>query len=114
VARKVLFDVDTGCDDATMLLTALADDGIDVVGVSTVFGNTSLENTTRNTVSLLEYVGSKNVPVAKGCARPFNKIQTESSPDDLDNIHGETGLTADLPLVDADEGSWMAATQRSS
>jgi len=59
VARKVLFDVDIGRDDAIMLLTALADDGIDVVGVSTVFGNTSLENTTWNTVSLLEYVGSK-------------------------------------------------------
>jgi inosine-uridine nucleoside N-ribohydrolase len=101
--RKVLFDVDTGCDDATMLLTALAADELDVVGVSTVFGNTTLENTTRNTASILEYAGRGDVPVAEGCARPFNAVQTESSPDDIDDIHGETGLTADLPLVDPED-----------
>lgn len=103
MARKVLFDVDTGCDDATMLLTALTADEVEVVGVSTVFGNAPLENTTQNTLSILEYVGRGDVPVAEGCARPFNAVQTESSPDDIDDIHGETGLTADLPLVDAEE-----------
>jgi purine nucleosidase len=103
VTRNVLFDVDTGCDDATMLLMALSADSLDVVGVSTVFGNAALEHTTRNTCSLLAYVGREDVPVARGCARPFTADETETSPDDLADIHGETGLTADIPLLDADE-----------
>ena len=103
MSNKVLFDVDTGCDDATMLLTALADDGIDVAGVTTVFGNAPLEHTTRNTRAILEYVDRGEVPVAKGCARPFIEQNLDESPDDLAQIHGKTGLTADLPAPETVE-----------
>jgi len=103
MSNKVIFDVDTGCDDATMLLTALADDSLDVVGATTVFGNAPIEHTTRNTRAILEYVDRGDVPVARGCARPFVEQNLDESPDDLEQIHGETGLTADLPAPEAVE-----------
>lgn len=41
--RKVLFDTDLGCDDAVMLAMALGHPAIDVVGLSTVCRNTTVE-----------------------------------------------------------------------
>jgi uridine nucleosidase len=42
-----------------------------LLGISSVFGNASLANTTRNTLSILEAVGRRGVPVYPGAARPF-------------------------------------------
>ncbi|WP_336337475.1 nucleoside hydrolase [Haloarcula brevis] len=94
--RKVFFDTDPGCDDAVMLAMALGHDAIDVVGLSTVCGNTTIENTTRNAHAILE-LGGYDVPVARGCGRPLV--------DDLATaewIHGENGLRGDLPAVDGE------------
>jgi uridine nucleosidase len=42
-----------------------------ILGISTVHGNSSLENTTRNTLSVLEAIGRRDVPVYPGVAKPF-------------------------------------------
>jgi len=96
MSRKVFFDVDPGCDDAVMLAIALGHDAVDVVGISTVCGNTTVENTTRNAHGILE-LGGYDVPVARGCARPLV--------DDLDTaewIHGENGIKGELPETDSE------------
>ncbi|XVH33381.1 nucleoside hydrolase (plasmid) [Haloferacaceae archaeon DSL9] len=87
MTTKLLLDVDPGCDDAIALFVALADESIDVVGVTTVMGNTTIENTTRNALSLLEFVGRTDVPVAKGAARPFSDPLVTA-----EEIHGADGL----------------------
>ncbi|MFB6299195.1 MAG: nucleoside hydrolase [Halobacteriales archaeon] len=92
MAQKLLLDVDPGCDDAVALSVAAASPDIDLVGVSTVAGNTTIENTTRNALAILEYVGADDVPVAKGCHRPLaDELET------AEWVHGPGGLRGDIP-----------------
>ena len=65
--RKVIFDTDIGTDDAVALMALLLADDIDVIGVTTVFGNRPVENTTDNALRMIEFLG-KDVPVYKGCS----------------------------------------------
>lgn len=96
MVRNVLFDTDPGCDDAVMLAMALGHDAIDVVGCSTVCGNSTVENTTRNALAVLEH-GGFDVPVARGCDRPLVDALTTA-----EWIHGEDGLRGDLPEPSAE------------
>ena len=92
MSRKVLLDVDPGCDDAVALGLALASDELDVVGVTTVAGNTTVDNATRNALAVLTLFGRTDVPVAAGCGRPLaHELKT------AEDIHGEGGITGDLP-----------------
>jgi inosine-uridine nucleoside N-ribohydrolase len=83
----VLIDCDPGHDDAIALLLALASPELDVLGVTTVSGNTTLEKTTTNALRVLEFVGRGDVPVAAGAERPLVR-----EPFVADYVHGETGL----------------------
>ncbi|GAA0306330.1 nucleoside hydrolase [Halarchaeum salinum] len=103
MARKVLFDTDPGCDDAVMLAAALGHAAIDVVGVTTVCGNTTVENTTHNARAILE-LGGYDVPVARGCARPLvDELAT------AEWIHGGGGIRGDLPYPSGNIGDEHAA-----
>ena len=87
MSTKLLLDVDPGNDDAIALFIALAADDVDVVGVTTVAGNTTVANATRNTLSLLELVDRTDVPVAEGAHRPFSdELET------AEHVHGPNGL----------------------
>lgn len=89
----IIMDVDTGIDDAIALVLALQAEELDVRGVTVVAGNQILEKTLYNTLSVVEYLGRKDVPVAKGADRPLVK-----EPMVADETHGITGLgTAKLP-----------------
>lgn len=97
MSRKVLLDVDPGCDDAVALGLALASDELDVVGVTTVAGNTTVENATRNALSVLTLFDRTDVPVAAGCGRPLaHELET------AEDIHGEGGISGDLPEPETD------------
>lgn len=87
---SLLIDTDPGCDDALALVLALESD-LDVVGLTTVAGNSTIENTTRNTLALLDFFG-RDLPVARGAERPLVKRQ-----DTAEFIHGEGGLKGELP-----------------
>jgi inosine-uridine nucleoside N-ribohydrolase len=93
----VLVDCDPGHDDAIALLLALASPELDVLGVSTVAGNTTLEQTTANALRVLEFVGRGDVPVAAGAERPLVR-----DPFVADYVHGETGL--DGPVLPPPRG----------
>lgn len=86
-------DVDTGIDDAFALLYACAETQTPLVGVSTVVGNVSLANATRNTRAVLALAGRADVSVHPGAAMPL-----APEPNDARAVHGETGLGyASLP-----------------
>ena len=87
---SLLIDTDPGCDDALAILLALESD-LDVVGFTTTAGNSSVENTTRNTLAVLDFL-DHDLPVARGADRPLVKHQ-----DIAEFIHGEGGLKGDLP-----------------
>ncbi|QRV13605.1 nucleoside hydrolase [Haloterrigena salifodinae] len=92
MSRPVLIDMDPGCDDAVALLAALEHASLEVVGLTTVHGNASVDDTTRNARAILEAVDRTDVPVSRGADRPL-LVDLETS----EEIHGEGGLRGELP-----------------
>ena len=90
---KILIDCDPGHDDAVAILYAAHH--LDLLGVTTTHGNNSIENVTRNALSVLTLAGL-DVPLAVGCAAPIAGPRLQPA-----NAHGKTGLDgADLPEPD--------------
>jgi purine nucleosidase len=87
MAVKILLDCDPGLDDALALLLAHGDPNIELVAVTTVGGNVSVEKTTRNALELREYLGFRDVPVAAGAGAPL-KGEVRNA----EFVHGEGGL----------------------
>jgi purine nucleosidase len=85
--RKIILDCDPGHDDAVALVLAHGSPDIDLVGVTTVMGNATIDRTTFNALSVARVLGITGVPFARGAARPLVR-QVETAPD----IHGESGL----------------------
>jgi inosine-uridine nucleoside N-ribohydrolase len=81
---KLLIDCDPGHDDAVAILYAARH--LDLVGITTVFGNQTVEKTTLNALRVLALAGL-DIAVAKGCARPFVG-DAPLAPD----THGASGL----------------------
>ncbi|KAB2846118.1 MAG: nucleoside hydrolase, partial [Hyphomicrobiaceae bacterium] len=71
-------------DDAVAILFAARH--LDLVGVSTVHGNNTLVNTTRNGLAVLE-LGKIDVPLAAGCEGPLTQKRVG-----IASLHGLTGL----------------------
>lgn len=66
--RALVLDCDTGTDDAIAIMMAALQDGLDLLGVSTVFGNHPVAETTANTSRVLAEIGCPDVPVVPGSA----------------------------------------------
>jgi inosine-uridine nucleoside N-ribohydrolase len=93
VTTQVLIDCDPGHDDAIALLLALASPEVELLGITTVAGNQTLEKTTANALKILEFVGRAEVPVAAGAPRPLVREPFVAA-----YVHGETGMDGpDLP-----------------
>jgi inosine-uridine nucleoside N-ribohydrolase len=93
MATRVILDTDPGHDDAIALLLALASPELELLGVTTVAGNQTLEKTTANALKILEFVERTDVPVHVGAPRPLVREQWAA-----EYVHGETGLDGpDLP-----------------
>jgi pyrimidine-specific ribonucleoside hydrolase len=91
--RPVVLDCDPGHDDALAITLALARPELDLLGITTVAGNSPLVNTTRNALRVLALLGRSDVPVAAGAERPL--LRESWTPVEF---HGESGLDgADLP-----------------
>lgn len=84
--RKFIIDTDTGSDDAIALLMAFAEQGIEVLALTTVFGNVKLAQATRNALLVCEVAGVK-VPVYPGMDRPLVRERIEAP-----HVHGQDGL----------------------
>lgn len=92
--KKVIFDTDPGIDDAMALLFLKKAPDIEIVGVTSSFGNSTIDITTRNLLNLCEVFGI-DAPVAKGVPGPL--VGEPRAP--ADHVHGEGGLGGvDLPL----------------
>jgi len=89
----IILDCDPGHDDAIALLLALASPEVNLLGVTTVSGNQTLEKTTANAIRVLDHVGRTEIPVAAGADRPLVRERHVAA-----EVHGETGLDGpDLP-----------------
>jgi inosine-uridine nucleoside N-ribohydrolase len=85
---RLIIDTDPGIDDAIALFAALASPEFDVTGLTTVFGNVTVETATRNALALLDIAGRGDIPVARGAAAPLAMDYLGAIP----HIHGEDGL----------------------
>src|SRR5215467_15092088 len=89
----IILDCDPGHDDAIALLLTLASPELELLGVTTVSGNQTLDKTTANALRVLEFAGRTDVPVHAGAERPFVRKRDVAA-----HVHGESGLDGpDLP-----------------
>jgi pyrimidine-specific ribonucleoside hydrolase len=105
----IILDCDPGHDDAIAILLALASPEVELLGITTVHGNQTLDKTTLNALKVLELAGRADVPVARGAERPLARELSIA-----DHVHGESGLDGpSLPEptgrpVDDDAVSFLA------
>jgi inosine-uridine nucleoside N-ribohydrolase len=91
-ARRIILDCDPGHDDAIAIMLAVADPAIELLAVTTVAGNATVDNTTRNALRVLDMVQRPDIPVAAGRDRPrVRELSTAAV------MHGDTGLAGPLP-----------------
>ncbi len=90
---RVILDVDTGTDDAVALMTAALSPDLELVGATTVNGNTTIDNTTENTLRVFDWIGLPDMPVHRGMAQPLARTQMEQR-NPASRIHGSL---LDLP-----------------
>jgi len=93
---KIILDCDPGHDDAIALLLAWGNPEIELVGVTTVMGNQTIEKVTRNALAVAKVAGITGVPFARGAHRPLVR-----NVEVADSIHGESGLDGPV-LPDAE------------
>lgn len=91
---RIIIDTDPGVDDALTFLLALASPEIKLEALTTVHGNTNVENTTRNALAVLELLNASHIPVAKGTALSLHMPVHVSG----DAVHGLSGIgNSNLP-----------------
>jgi purine nucleosidase len=85
--KHLIIDTDPGIDDALAFLLALASPEVVVDGITTIHGNASTAQVTRNALSVLELAGRSDIPVYMGCELPLVQPSLLSP-----ETHGDTGL----------------------
>jgi len=100
----VILDCDPGHDDAIALLLALASPELDLLGITTVHGNQTLDKTTENALRVLELAGRSDVQLARGADRPLVRDLHVAA-----HVHGESGLDGpELPQATTEPVSQSA------
>lgn len=98
--RKIILDCDPGHDDAIAILLAHGNPEIDLLAVTTVHGNQTIEKVTRNALAVATVAGITGVPFAAGATRPLVRVAEVA-----ESIHGDSGLDGPAlpdPDIEAD------------
>lgn len=99
MTKKLILDVDTGIDDTLAIAYALGLPEVDLIGITTLFGNTTSQLATENTLAVLALLGREDIPVYEGAHCPWGTDSYEVV-DQYRKIHGVTGL-GNLELASA-------------
>lgn len=87
MTTKIILDCDPGHDDAVAILLAAGNPNVELLGVTTVGGNHTLEKVTRNAAQVLTVAKLTDVPLYAGATRPIlREVET------AEGIHGDTGM----------------------
>jgi pyrimidine-specific ribonucleoside hydrolase len=85
--RNIIIDCDPGIDDAVAITYAIAnEDKLNILGITTVTGNQSIEKVTNNALKLVSFF-NKDIKVAKGADTPLIREKRDAS-----YVHGTTGM----------------------
>ncbi len=93
---KLVIDTDPGVDDAMAILYAAQDPAIDLLGLTSVFGNIPVQKATRNALRLCDLAGL-DIPVAEGAAKP--SVAPLLDPAEGARIHGAEGFGPVAPVT---------------
>ncbi|MEN7341399.1 MAG: nucleoside hydrolase [Pseudomonadota bacterium] len=104
--QKIIFDTDPGIDDAMAILFAEASPEIDLLGITTILGNASIELTTRNALHIVDTFDIA-APVFRGAAAPLSM----PAGDPPTFVHGDDGLGNISPPTPSREVSSMTAAE---
>lgn len=85
--EKIIIDADVGIDDAMAILLAESAPELDLIAITTTFGNATIEDSSRNALYLVQRLGI-DIPVVQGARKPL--ILPEGPPTDF--VHGANGL----------------------
>jgi pyrimidine-specific ribonucleoside hydrolase len=100
--KRIVLDVDTGTDDALAILYALHHKDLDVIGISCVAGNATLDQVVINTCKVLDAAGAGDIPIAAGAAEPLleraRRQGASHGPDGLGGIQLPESVRKRSPL----------------
>ena len=85
--KKIILDCDPGHDDAVAIMLASANEQIEILGITCVGGNSTLENTTLNALKICSLIGKIDTPIFAGADKPI-KVDLITAA----HVHGESGL----------------------
>ncbi|GAA1524394.1 nucleoside hydrolase [Nocardioides humi] len=112
----VVLDCDTGTDDAVAILLAALHPRLDLLGVTTVWGNHDVRHTTDNSLRVLDLVGRGGVGgvgVHPGRNEPV-RPRLEPLPSGRDDLPPTLDLPAPTSVAGADAVEWLVATLRAA
>lgn len=84
---KIIIDTDPGIDDAIALFMAMADPDLDIVGITAVNGNVTVDKAELNARRVCGFAWHTDIPVYKGCDRPLKRPTLNA-----EWVHGTDGL----------------------
>ena len=64
--RKLIIDTDPGVDDTWAICLALRSPEVEVIGITSLFGNVRTKMATQNALYLMEKFGRPDIPVVEG------------------------------------------------
>src|SRR3989344_6601531 len=84
--RKIIIDTDPGHDDAMAILLAVKSGMFAIQAITTVCGNSTIENTTRNARYIMKLLDETEIPIFSGSSKPLERELIQAV------VHGKSGL----------------------
>jgi purine nucleosidase len=97
--KKIILDCDPGHDDAVAIMLATAHDDIEILGITCVAGNATLDNTKKNALKVCSLIGAVNIPIFAGAEQPLHYELVTA-----EHVHGKSGLDTDGQTINILEG----------
>ena len=93
--KRIIIDCDPGHDDAVAIMLAAASNEIEILGITCVGGNATLENTKLNALKICSLINRIDIPIFAGSEKPikFDLVTAE-------HVHGKSGLDIDGSLLE--------------
>ena len=85
--KKIILDVDPGHDDAIAIMFAAASKEIEILGITCVAGNSTLENTSNNALKICTFIDRQDIKIFSGNNKPLKRDLITAA-----HVHGENGL----------------------
>jgi pyrimidine-specific ribonucleoside hydrolase len=93
--QKIIIDTDPGHDDALAIMLAVKSNLFEIKAITTMAGNSTIENTTRNARYILQLLNREDIPIYSGASKPLNRELIKAV------VHGKSGLDGIDPTNEA-------------